>query len=396
MSKHKIVVVGGGFGGVKMALSLVGDHRFQVTLISDHPDFRYYPTLFRTATGGQRAISSIALTEIFNAKAVRVMLDSAKSINREAKTVLTTKGEHLPYDALVLAMGTRTNYFHIKGLQQYSYGIKSVDEAEELKHHLHQQLLDDRKPDLNYVVIGGGPTGIELAGALPGYIHKITKQHHLPDRPVHVDLVEAAPRLVPRLPRDVSARLARQLRHLGITLYLNTAVQAETVDTLMVNNKPIRSHTVIWTAGVTNHPFFADQGFQLAKDGRVRVDQYLQAEPGIYVLGDNADTPYSGMAQTALNDARFVAHNMQRLASNRDPLPYTAKRPVYVLPAGPSWAAVLWGPLRIYGWVGWSLRLLADLIAYRDYEPWRLASKHWVAEANDEEECPICASNEVA
>lgn len=390
MAKHRVVIVGGGFGGVKTALELAEDRRFHVTLIADHTDFRYYPTLYRTATGGKRMISSIPLSEIFAGKRVHVLNDRVVSLDRQARTVKTKVGHTVGYEALVLALGVKTNYFNISGLKELSYGIKTNADAEELKAHLHRQLIDDKKPDLNYVVVGGGPTGIELAGVLPSYLRQISKQHGLGRRAIHVDLVEAAPRLVPRMPKDVSKRLARQLRKRGVKLYLDTTVQAQTADSLMVNNKPIRSHTVIWTAGVSNHPFFADQGFQLAKNGKVRVDQFLQTEPGLYVIGDNADTPYSGMAQTALYDGKFVAANLKRLASKEDPAPYHAKKPIFVFPAGHHWAAVLWGKVRIYGKLGWILRSLADLIAYHDYEPWKLAGKRWVAEDDQEETCPVC------
>jgi len=393
MSKHRIVIVGGGFGGVKAALDLSKDKRFHITLVSDYLDFRYYPSLYETATGGRKAASSIALSEIFENTSVHLLQDTVTDLDRNGHFIKTSVGHMISYDALILAIGVKTNFFNIKGLEQYSYGIKTEADAELLKHHLHQQLLNEQKPDLNYVVIGGGPTGIELAGALPLYLHKITKQHNVPKRTIHVDLIEAAPRLLPRMPRVVSKKIAKQLRKSGVKLYLGTAVQAQTADALMVNNKPIRSHTVIWTAGVSNNSFYAEHDFQLARNGKVRVDQYLQTEPGIYVIGDNADTPYSGMAQTALYDGKFVANNMIRIANNKDPKPYVAKRPVYVFPAGHKWAAVMWGELRIYGWLGWLLRRSADLVAFRDYEPWKLASRHWLAELDTENDCPMCLSN---
>jgi NADH dehydrogenase FAD-containing subunit len=144
---------------------------------------------------------------------------------------------------------------------------------------------------------------------------------------------------------------------------------------------------------MSNNPFFSKQKFQLTKNGKVRVDHFLQAEQGIYVVGDNADTPYSGMAQTALYDGRYVAENLIRLADQEDPKPYLAKKPVYVLPAGPGWAAVLWGKFRIYGRPGWALRRMADLIAYHDYEPWKLAVMRFAADADKEEICPECTDD---
>lgn len=391
MSKHKIVIIGGGFGGIKTALSLAPDNRFDVTIVSEHPDFRVYPALYKVSTGGARRLASIPLSELFDDKPVDVLIDTVNGLDRKTRIVTTASGKKLNYDGLVIALGVKTNYFHIEGLDKYSYGIKSLDDAEELKHHLHQQMIDEQRPDLNYVVVGAGPTGVELSAALPEYLRKIAKQHGLKPRPIHLDLVEAAPRILPRSPKDVSRRVARRLRHLGIKIFLKTAVQAQTADALMANGKPIRSHTVIWTAGVANHPFLAEQGFQEARNGKARVDQYLQAEPGIYIIGDNADTPYSGLAQTALYDGKFVAHNLIRLADRQDPTPYRAVQPVYVYPVGSRWAALTWHGVRAYGFTAWILRILADLVAYHDYEPWQLATKRWVAETVEEEECKYCA-----
>ena len=393
MAKQKIVIVGGGFGGVKAALELAKDNRLHITIVSEHTHMRIYGALYHTATGGSRRVASIPLSEIFAGKAVHVLHDSVTQLDRGVKSVRTKVGHTLHYDALILAMGVRTNYFGIKGLEEYSFGIKSLEEAEALKSHLHRQMTENKRQDLNYVVVGGGPTGVELAGELPAYIRRIAKRHGLPYRKVHVDLIEAAPRLLPRMPKDVSRMVARHLRKLGIKIYLKTAVQAQTADALMVNNKPIRSHTVIWTAGMSNNPFFTEHNFQLNRNGKVRVDHYLQAEPGIYVLGDNADTPYSGMAQTALYDGHYVAGNLIRLVNHEEPKPYVAKKPIYVMPAGPNWAAVLWGKFRLYGMAGWVLRRMADFIAYRDYEPWKLAMQRFVAEADEEESCLVCADD---
>ncbi|HEY9715655.1 MAG TPA: FAD-dependent oxidoreductase, partial [Chroococcales cyanobacterium] len=297
--KSKVLIVGGGFGGVKAALELCDDDRFEVTLLSDRTDFRYYPTLYHVATGGKRANSSIPLHSLFEGKTITLMQGVAKTLDRKAKAIVTETGQKVPYDTLILALGVVTNYFGIEGLEQYSFGIKSQDEAERLKEHLHQQLTSEHKPDLNYVIVGAGPTGIELAGALPSYLHRIMENHGIEHRAIHVDLIEAAPRLLPRLPQDTSRMVQRQLKRLGVKLYVGQAVQGETADELIVNGKPIRSHTVIWTAGVTNHPFFKDNGFSLLNRGKVATDIYLQTDPDIYVIGDNANTPYSGMAQTA-------------------------------------------------------------------------------------------------
>jgi NADH dehydrogenase len=386
--KTKVVIVGGGFAGIKAALDLCDDERFSVRLVSDQPNFRYYPTLYLTATGGNPYASNIPLEEIFKGKKVKLTQDSIKKIDRSAKKIIGK--DTYSYDILVMALGVVTNYFGIKGLKEYSYGIKSQDDAKELRDHIHQVLKDEGKPDLNYVIIGGGPTGVELAGALPAYIRRVMKMHGLKAKKLHIDLVEAAPRLMPRMSPSFSRAVQKRLRRLGIKLYLHEAVQGETPEKLLVSGHPIASHTVVWTAGVTNHPFFNDNGFSFNDHGKVAVDKYLQAEDNIYVIGDNAGTTYSGMAQTALHDGQFIAAHLKRQGHGRRLKSYKAKEPVYVTPVGPGWAAVVWGKVHFYGWIGWLVRTAADFAGYKDYEPWWLASQHWMAGFEADNDCPVC------
>lgn len=390
MAKPKVIIVGGGFGGTKAALDLAKSNYYDVTLISDHSDFRYYPSLYRTATGGRLYISSVPLDVIFQDSSVNIMVGSVTHIDRKAKNITVQHKGSIEYDYLILALGVKTNYFGIKGLSEFSYGIKNVEEAVRFKNHLHQQIIDQKHLDLNYVIIGGGPTGVELAGQLPAYLRAIAKNHGIKRPSIHVSLVEASPRLVPRLPKDIGKSIARHLRKIGVRIYLDTTVLAETADTLTLNDRKLRSETVVWTAGVTNHNFFDQNEFQLNDRGKVRVDQFLRAETDIYVIGDNADTPYSGMAQTALYDGKYVARSLNSVAEHQDVEPYRAAKPVYVLPAGPKWAAVLWGKIRVYGRTGYAMRRVADLIAYHDYEPWKLATRLWMAEDDIEEFCMVC------
>ncbi len=389
--KQKVLILGGGFGGIKAALELAGQPDFALTLLSDHPDFRYYPALYHAATGGRRAASSIPLQEIFNGRKVEIIIDEAVKIDRQNKTVTGRSALIYDYDKLIIALGMVTNYFGIKGLAVHSYGIKTLGEAQQLRDHLHQLIADEGQPDLNYIVIGGGSTGVELAGALPAYLHWIMQRHDVMPKAIHIELVEAMPRLLPRMPRAYSNAVAKRLRKLGVKLYLNQAVETETGDTLTVSGHDIQSRTVIWTAGVINHPFFKANDFVLSEHGKVPVNEQLQAEPDIYVIGDNAETPYSGMAQTALHDAVFVAGNLKYTAAGKAPLPYRPKKPIYITPVGPKWAAVQWGGFQIYGWLGWILRKLADYAGYHDYEPWWLAGRHWLASNSGEENCPVCA-----
>lgn len=390
MKAKKVLIVGGGFGGVKAAVDLAKNGHFNVTLLTENDNFRYYPTLYRMATGGKRANSSIPLREIFNDLRITIRQGVAVKLDRAGRQVITEDGKAYDYDILVIGLGVVTNYFSIPGLKDFAYGIKSEEDASKLKDHLHHQLIDEQQPDLNYLVVGGGPTGIELAGALPAYLKQVMVSHGLKKRSVNVRLIEAAPRLLPRSPKRVSRIIRRRLRRLGVKLHIGKVVSGQTADALMVNGKAIRSHTVIWTAGVTNHPFFAKNNFVLMNHGKVATDVYLQTEPNIFVIGDNANTPYSGLAQTAVRDGAFVAKNLKRQAKGKRMKAYAPKLPISVIPAGRRWAVASWGNLYVHGWLGWLLREAADFVAFNDLETWPAAARQWTTGFEEEETCPKC------
>lgn len=393
MKKQDVVVVGGGFGGVKACLELSKHSAFRVTLVANKPFFEYYPMMYHTAAGGSKTVSSIPLGEIFKDKRINIIIDEATKLNRKDKTITLKNGQTIEYKALILSLGSITNYYNIDGIAEYSYGIKSLHDAEKLKKHLHDNLQDPIHREDRYMVIGGGPTGIEIASALPGYIKHLRKKHGVRGRgQPKVELVEAGPRLLARMPHSVSRALSRRLRKLGVKLIFQKPVQSESADTLLLGGKQITTKTVIWTAGVANNPFFKQNKFIMSDNGKVKVDQALQAWPGIFVIGDNADTEYSGMAQTALHDAVFVANNLIRHTEGEEPLKYKPKKPVHVIPVGKRWAMVAWGNLHFYGRLGWLVRKAADWIGYRDIEPWWKATNRAMSDTQLEDKCLICAT----
>ncbi len=391
MTKTKVLIVGGGFGGVAAALELVNHPHFNVTLLSDSSSLRYYPTLYRAATGGSRANSDIPYSVIFQNTPINIVQAEAISIDRQARQVITKDNQAYAYDFLILGLGVVTNYFGIPGLDQYSYSIKSQDEAARFKKHLHEQLINDGKPDLNYLIVGAGPTGIELAGALPSYLKQITKNHGIAPKKLNISLIEAMPRLLPNLPKATSRQVKRRLKRLGIKVYLNSKVEGQTADALVINGQPMPSQTVVWTAGVTNHPFFVNNHFVIMGRGKVGVDAYLQSEPKIFVIGDNANTPFSGLAQTALHDGKFVAQNLIRAARGEMYKSYEVKKPITVIPAGPGWAAVDTGKFRLHGRLGLLVREAADLEGFKDLEPWSQAAKQYFTQFKTDDSCEVCS-----
>ncbi len=388
----KVVIVGGGFGGVRAALGLANKTGVEVTLISSQPYFQYFPALYRTATGRSPFEAMVPLSDFFEyAKNITVLEDIIVDIDAKGKAAVSAAGSHYKYDALVLALGNVTAFFGIKGLEDYAYGVKNIEEAYKLKRHLHDQLMHDESAERNYVVVGAGASGVELSAELTYYLKKIRKKHKI-DSKFTIDLIEAAPRPLGAMPENFSAQVDKRLKKLGIKTYYNTAVKAEKIDEIELPRGPISSHTVIWTAGLTNNPFFAKfkNLFEFGKAGRVVVDEHLQAAPDIYIIGDSAVTEFSGMAQTAMHNASFVVDCILRTAHGRKLRKYHPKRPVYAIPVGPYWTAVLWGKVQILGFPGWVLRRLADLRLYLTFLPLSKAFITWRYGFVDEEACPIC------
>jgi NADH:quinone reductase (non-electrogenic) len=386
-----VVIVGGGFAGVRAARTLAPHRELAVTLVSAEPTFSYYPQLYHSATGGSRSESALPLTELLGGLPVKLVQDTITTIDPAARTV-ASGGATYSYDQLVLALGSVTNYFGIAGLPEFSYDIKSPAGAERFKRHLHRQLIDEHQPDLNYVVVGGGPTGVELSAALGSYLRYITRRHGVGAPKYSIDLVEAAPRLLPRSTEATSAHVTRQLTRLGVNVMVGQTVQAETADALQLAGQSLVTKTVVWTAGIANNPFFKANTahFTLSKNGHVEVDEHLQAGPNIYVLGDNAVTKYAGMAQTAIHNADFAAADLLRARAGHTRPVYQPASPASVIPVGEHWAVADWGPLHLLGYPGYMLRRAADLIGYADVESWSQAVRIWLADGRREDDCPIC------
>lgn len=374
-----IVIVGGGFGGVKAALEISKRKLGSVTLISDEPYFLHHASLYSTATGHSFAESVVPLTDMFaNHADVKVVQDTMKSIDPDRKLVIGSK--NYSYDVLIIAIGSVTAYFNINGVAKHAYGIKTLEEVREFNHHVKDEIMTQRHLDRHYVVIGAGPTGIELAGALKGYIKRLMTLSKMGDyQKLRVSIIEATDRILPRSSVTASQIVTKRLKKIGIEVLVNHKVEAMDRDFITVDGKKVSTKTAIWTSGLMNNPFFTQHQhyFKLSSNGHVEVNQYLEACPGIYVIGDNNNVKYSGMAWPAIHQGTFVAKHLGRKLRGHTLRPFHPHQPPIAVPVGENWGYVEWYGIYISGRIGYIVRRLMELYGYCMLLPLKKALMVW-------------------
>jgi len=374
-----VVVVGGGFGGVKAALELSKKQIGRITLISDESYFLHHATLYATATGKNFAESIIPLNTIFaNHPNVEVVLDKVTTFDPKRHLIGGKKDYH--YDKLILALGSVTTYFGIEGMKEHSYGIKSIHQIKDFHEHIHEELVN-QKLDKEYFVIGAGATGVEMAAALNDYLKELITTYRLKQKASKVSIVEMAPRITPHLSKTASNKISRQLKKQGIRVRADHKVNALENGRIIIEGKAYATTTAIWTSGVTNNPFFKHNAdsFDLAANGRVNVNPYLEALEDVYVIGDNNTVKHSGTALPTLNQAKHVANNITRVATKRPQEKFHPMSYPSGIPLGPKWGYVEWAGVYISGRTGALARRLMELYGYCQLLPIKQAIPVWRA-----------------
>jgi NADH dehydrogenase len=372
--------VGGGFGGVKTALELANVPGIEVKLISQNAHFEYHGALYRSATGRSPLEVVIPLRDIFaQVTNVEVILDEVVDLDPKKRRVVGSGGALYSYDKLVMAIGLIPNFFGIDGMKQHANTLYTIRGAIALRQSLVSLARKRAGKAAHVAIIGAGASGVELAGDVPQFMKIIAKKYGLNRTDLRVSLIEGGPRILPLLNERASQKAAARLQKLKVDTFLNSQVNSCEERKVCLKADNLQADVIVWTAGSRNHPFFEEHHkiFTLAKNHKVVVNDYLEAAPDIYVLGDNAATPYSGMAQTALHDAIYVASMIRLHSKGHGALPYAPQVPLYVVPVGPRWAVVQSGDRVTSGYSGWLLRRRADLFIFENFEPFEMAIKTW-------------------
>ncbi len=350
--KPKIVVVGGGFAGIAAVQSLMKSRvRATITLISNKDYLTYYPALYSLVTDGVQSEVAFPLGDLFPENTVHLMNATFTGVD-QGRQVITLENTHgaseLPYDYLVLALGSQASYFNIPGLKECSLSFKSVDEALRLKAHFETTFAkgktlskNEQVALLHTVVVGGGPSGVELAGTLKDYLTKRARVHGIDPSLITIDIIEGSPRLLPTMSEEVSKIAEDRLRTLGVNIFTNRVLQSEERQEVILNDMDIQSGSVVWTAGSSiSETYLKIPGLTQSDRRRIVVTEHLTLanDNNIFIAGDGAATEFSGLAQTAIYDGKYVGKTIARMIRGKDINAYVPKMPSYVIPIGKKWA----------------------------------------------------------
>ncbi|MBI1729304.1 NAD(P)/FAD-dependent oxidoreductase [Candidatus Acetothermia bacterium] len=401
--KHRVVIIGGGFGGLFAAKSLK-KAPVEVTLIDRRNFHLFQPLLYQVATGGLSPanIASPLRGILKRQMNTRVLLGEVIDIDVNKRRVILKDGEIL-YDSLILSAGARHHYFNHPEWEKLAQGLKTIEDATEMRGRIlyafeqaeRESGLATLKAWLTFVIVGAGPTGVELAGALAEIARNTLTHDFRTFNPADalVLLVEGTDRVLPPYPPDLSAKALQSLQRLGVIVRLDaliTEIQSDSV-TLKIGDQieKIPTHTVLWAAGVLASPLgkkLAERtGAKLDRAGRILIepDLTIPGHPEIFVIGDMASYCYQterqlpGVCQVAMQQGKYAAQLIQSRLKKKTIKPFHYKNLGDMATIGRAAAVADFGWTRFSGWPAWVLWIFIHIFNLVEFENKLLVMVQW-------------------
>jgi NADH:ubiquinone reductase (H+-translocating) len=387
MENKKVIIVGGGFGGL-LAAKEFKDTDFDVTIIDKTNHHLFQPLLYQVAAAAlSPADIAIPIRSVFgNQKNIKVLLDEVISVDKENNTIKLSNSE-LKFDHLILSPGARHSYFGNDTWEKFAPGLKTLSDALKIRELILNSLeeaekesdVNKRKKHLNFVVIGGGPTGVELAGAIAEIAKKTMIKDYKNFRAddTNIMLIEALPRILTSYSPDLSEKAKEDLVQMGVEVRLNTKVTDVNENGVQLGDIFIESKNVIWAAGNIASPLLKTLNIDLDKAGRaiVESDCSVPGYPNIFVIGDAAfmnddrGEALPGVAPVAMQQGRFIGRLIKNGLdkSNRKKFTYVDKGSMATI--GKAKAVAMIRGLKLSGliaWLAWSFVHVFFLIGFRN------------------------------
>ncbi len=382
-----IVIIGGGFGGLATARALKRAP-VRITLVDRTNHHLFQPLLYQVAMAGLSPadIAAPIRSVLHKQKNVTVLLAEAVGVDFANNIVQLSDGQ-LPYDYLILATGGRTSYFGNEHWEQFAPGLKDLDDAVEIRRRVllafeaaeREENPEQRQQLLTFVVVGGGPTGVELAGAIAELSHFVLERdfRRINPKEARVILLEGGPRILPSFTPDLSDSATKQLNNLGVNVRVNTKVTNIDEHGAYLGEQMIRAATVIWGAGVQATAFAAKLGVPHDRAGRVTLepDLTLPNHKNVFAIGDMTSfthqegKPLPGVSPVAMQMGRTAANNILHALKNEpsEPFKYVDKGSMATI--GRHAAIAEMGKIHLSGilaWLAWLFVHLIFLIGFRN------------------------------
>ncbi|QKG72573.1 NAD(P)/FAD-dependent oxidoreductase [Erythrobacter mangrovi] len=384
MTRQRIVIIGAGFGGLAATRAFAGA-AVDVTLIDRRNHHLFQPLLYQVATAGLSPADIAApIRAIVRDQAnVRVLLGTVTGVDRIRRTVKLAQGGEIPYDRLIVASGARHSYFGRDDWAQHAPGLKSISDATAVRHRVllaleRAETEEDetrRQALLTFVVIGGGPTGVEMAGAIAELARRSVSKDFRSITPhcSRVYLIEGGPRLLAGFPEDLSSKARGAIEQLGVTVMTGHRVEGVAEDHVLVGGECLPAHTIVWAAGVQASPAAKWLGTSSDRAGRVEVndDLTILGDDRVFVIGDTAAVSnlqggtLPGIAPVAKQQGRHVAR--QILSGRSEPFRYRNWGNLATI--GRHRAVIDMGRLRLSGplaWLLWCTAHIFFLVGFRN------------------------------
>jgi NADH:ubiquinone reductase (H+-translocating) len=378
---HHVVIVGAGFGGLAAAHGLAGA-AVEITIIDQRNHHLFQPLLYQVGT------ASLATSEIAwpirhlvrNRKEITTLLGEVTGVDTRNRTIALEDGGTVHYDTLVLATGARHAYFGHDEWEPYAPGLKTLEDATSIRRRIllsFERAERETDPErraalLTFVIVGGGPTGVELAGAIAelAYHNLPSEYRHIDTRKARVVLIEAGPRILPSFTENLSAYARAALERLGVEIHLGSAVSECSGRGVVYADRTLAAKVILWAAGVRASPAAAWAGLPADNAGRVKVEPDLTApgHPEIFVIGDTATIdawrgkPVPGIAPAAKQQGMHVARTIRtRLRGDTAQRVFRYKHSGNLATIGKRAAVIDFGTIKLRGWLAWWIWGLAHI-----------------------------------